>query len=86
MAFAANAIYYATGLVVLAGILAFALARDPRRLMVVLAFLYVLAIPLVFFGDPRFHYPAIPLAVVIAAATIVRLWDSRQGSVAQPGV
>jgi len=86
LAFAANAIYYATGLVVLAGILAFALARDPRRLTVVLAFLYVLAIPLVFFGDPRFHYPAIPLAVVIAAATIVRLWDSRQGSVAQPGV
>jgi 4-amino-4-deoxy-L-arabinose transferase-like glycosyltransferase len=78
LAFAANAVYYATGLVVLTGILAFALAKDLRRLVVALAFLYVLAIPLVFFGDPRFHYPAIPLAVVIAAATIVRLWDRRR--------
>lgn len=78
LSFAANAVYYATGLIVLAGILAFALAKDLRRLAVVLAFLYVLAIPLAFFGDPRFHYPAIPLAVVIAAATIVRLWDRRR--------
>jgi 4-amino-4-deoxy-L-arabinose transferase-like glycosyltransferase len=78
LAFAANAVYYATGLVVLTGILAFALAKDLRRLVVVLAFLYVLALPLVFFGDPRFHYPAIPPAVVIAAATIVRLWDRRR--------
>jgi 4-amino-4-deoxy-L-arabinose transferase-like glycosyltransferase len=75
LAFAANAVYYATGLIAMAGVLAFALAKDPRRLTVVLALLYVLAIPLVFFGDPRFHHPAIPLAVVIAAATIVRLWD-----------
>ncbi len=86
LAFAANAIYYATGFVVLVGIFAFALAKDLRRLTVVLSFLYVLAIPLVFFGDPRFHYPAIPLAVVIAAATIVRLWDWRQDGPAQPGV
>jgi hypothetical protein len=75
LAFAANAVYYATGLIVLAGVLAFALAKDVRRLTVVLAMLYVLAIPLVFFGDPRFHYPAIPLAVVVAAATMVGLWD-----------
>jgi len=86
LAFAANAVYYATGLVVLTGVLAFALAKDLRRLVVVLAFLYVLAIPLVFFGDPRFHYPAIPLAVVIAAATIVRLWDRRGSSTPAAGV
>lgn len=86
LAFAANGIYYATGLLVLVGLLAFVLARDLRRLTVVLAFLYVLVIPLVFFGDPRFHYPAIPLAVVVAAATIVRLWDARWGDSAAPGV
>ena len=86
LAFAANGIYYATGLLVLVGLLAFVLARDLRRLTVVLAFLYVLAIPLVFFGDPRFHYPAIPLAVVVAAATIVRLWDARRGDSASSAV
>lgn len=86
LAFAANAVYYATGLVVLAGILAFVMAKDLRRLTVALGFLYVLAIPLAFFGDPRFHYPAMPLAVVIAAATIVRLWDRRGASTPAAGV
>jgi 4-amino-4-deoxy-L-arabinose transferase-like glycosyltransferase len=76
LAFAANSIYYATGLLVIAGGLAFVLAKDVRRLVVMLAFVYVLAIPLVFFGDPRFHYPAIPLACVIAAATLVTLWNA----------
>lgn len=76
LAFAANSIYYATCVLVLAGGLAFVLARDVRRLIVMLMMLYVLALPLVFFGDPRFHFPAIPLAVVIAGATIVGLWDS----------
>jgi hypothetical protein len=38
----------------------------------------VLGIPLVFFGDPRFHYPAIPFAVLISAATIVAIWDGRR--------
>jgi|CXWL01.1.fsa_nt_gi 4-amino-4-deoxy-L-arabinose transferase-like glycosyltransferase len=75
LVFAANAVYYATGMLVVAGGLAFALGRDWRRLIVMLSFLYVLAIPLVFFGDPRFHFPAIPLAIIIAAWTIVRLWD-----------
>jgi hypothetical protein len=44
-------------------------------------------VPLAFFGDPRFHYPAIPFAVVIAAATVVWLWDRRRiDSGAQPGL
>lgn len=77
LAFAANAIYYATGALAIAGALAFVLARDIRRLAAMAALLYVLAVPLVFFGDPRFHFPAIPLAVVVAAATIVMLWDRR---------
>ncbi|HYM15083.1 MAG TPA: glycosyltransferase family 39 protein [Dehalococcoidia bacterium] len=77
LAFAANAIYYAAGALAIAGALAFVLARDIRRLAVMAALLYILAIPLVFFGDPRFHFPAIPLVVVVAAATIVALWDRR---------
>lgn len=77
LAFAANSIYYATGLLVILGALAFVLAKDVRRLVVMLAFLYVLAIPLIFFGDPRFHYPAMPLACAIAAATAVTIWNSK---------
>jgi hypothetical protein len=75
LAFAANAVYYATGFVVLLGAAAFALSKDLRRAFVLAAMVYVLAVPLAFFGDPRFHFPAIPLAVVIAAATAVMIWD-----------
>jgi len=78
LTFAANAVYYATGIVVILGAAAFALSRDIRRAFVLIAMLYVLAVPLAFFGDPRFHYPAIPLAVIIAAATLLMLWDGRR--------
>lgn len=77
LSFAANAVYYAMGGLVLLGGLAFAMGRDWRRAALVGGFLYVLAIPLVFFGDPRFHYPAIPLGVVIASWTVVMLWGRR---------
>jgi hypothetical protein len=60
---------------VVLGALAFVLARDIRRLVVMLAMLYVLAVPLAFFGDPRFHHPAIPLATIVAAATALSLWS-----------
>ena len=80
LAFAANSVYYATGALVGLGVLAFALGRDVRRLVLALAMLYVLAVPLVFFGDPRFHYPAMPLAAIVAAWTVVHLWGhARRG-------
>lgn len=81
LVFAANAIYYATGIVVILGAAAFALSSDIRRAFVLLAMLYVLAVPLAFFGDPRFHFPAIPLAIIIAAATLLMLWDGRRAFV-----
>jgi hypothetical protein len=77
LSFAANSIYYATGVVVMLGMAAFALSRDIRRLVIVASMLYVLAVPLGFFGDPRFHFPAIPLAALIAAAACVWIWDRR---------
>jgi hypothetical protein len=77
LTFAANAVYYGTGMLIIAGALGFALARDWRRLVVLLSFLYVLVVPLAFFGDPRFHYPAIPLGIIVAAWVIITLWDRR---------
>ncbi|MDE3096538.1 MAG: glycosyltransferase family 39 protein [Chloroflexota bacterium] len=80
LAFAANAIYYATGLIAIAGAAAFALSKDLRRAFLLAALFYVLAIPLVFFGDPRFHFPAIPIVVIVAAATVIGLWDRQHRS------
>lgn len=81
LTFAANGIYYATGLLTILGAAAFALSKDLRRLFILLTMLYILAVPLAFFGDPRFHYPAIPFAVVIAAATVIAFWDHRHSAV-----
>lgn len=47
------------------------LSRDGRRAAIVVVAAYVLAIPIVFFGDPRFHYPAVPLMTIVAGAGAV---------------
>lgn len=57
------------GLASLAGFAVLAVGRqrprpDPDRLLVLLTALGILMPPLIFFGDPRFHVPAIPLAAV----------------------
>jgi hypothetical protein len=78
LVFSANAVYYATGILVILGAAAFGLARDIRRAFVLFSMLYIIAVPLAFFGDPRFHFPAIPLAIIIAAASIIMLWDGRR--------
>jgi hypothetical protein len=46
---------------------------DPRRLYLLLALLALAGIPLVFFGDARFHVPVMPLLVIPAAWTVVTL-------------
>lgn len=78
LSFTANGIYYATCMLVVLGGAAFALGKDIRRLFILATMLYILAVPLAFFGDPRFHFPAIPLAVVIAAWTVMTFWDRRK--------
>jgi len=80
--FAANAIYYAAGALFILGALAFAFARDIRRAVLLIVALYILAVPLVFFGDPRFKFPAMPLVILIAAWTLLSLWDRRDTPVA----
>ena len=44
--------------------------RDARRLFVVLAMAALAAPPLVFFGDPRFHVPAVPLFAIPVALSL----------------
>jgi hypothetical protein len=44
--------------------------HDARRLFVVLAMAALAAPPLVFFGDPRFHVPAVPLFAIPVALSL----------------
>jgi hypothetical protein len=45
--------------------------RDPRRIFALLALLAFAGVPLAFFGDARFHVPAMPLVSMAAAWTVV---------------
>jgi hypothetical protein len=54
------------------GLIGLALARgDPRRIFLVLATLAFGAVPLAFFGDARFHVPAMPLLAIAAAWAVM---------------
>ncbi len=77
LSFAADAIYYATGSVAVLGAFWFTLGRDIRRAFIMFTLVYLFLIPLVFFGDPRFHFPAIPLLVLVATSTMIAIWDRR---------
>jgi 4-amino-4-deoxy-L-arabinose transferase-like glycosyltransferase len=53
--------------------------HKPQVLLIVSLILYWTAVHLVFFGDPRFHAPVMPLVAICAAAALTWLWD-RPGS------
>ena len=63
---------------------AFFVGREPRRLMVVLTLIAIGTIPLAFFGDARFHVPAVPLLAMAAAVTLAALVPRRRG-LSDPG-
>jgi 4-amino-4-deoxy-L-arabinose transferase-like glycosyltransferase len=62
--------FAALGLGVL-GLWRIRVGKDPRRLFLVLATAALAAPPLVFFGDPRFHVPAVPLFAIPVALALV---------------
>ncbi|CAN5506348.1 hypothetical protein BH20ACT2_BH20ACT2_06050 [soil metagenome] len=65
----ADGAWYLVAATGLAGSFALASRRRPDRLLVVLAAAATLAVPLLFFGDPRFKVPAVPL-IAIAASVV----------------
>jgi hypothetical protein len=67
----ANLWFWSTSVVGLAGFAWLTSRRDPRRLCL-LATAVALALPIViFFGDPRFKLPVLPLLSIAAAAAVV---------------
>lgn len=59
--------------------------RDARRVFFLLALLATAGVPLVFFGDARFHVPATPFLAVSAAWAVVAAGDAlrRRGGVVE---
>lgn len=59
--------------------------RSPAGLLVVLTGLGMLVPPLLFFGDPRFHVPVVPVAALAVGAVVTRGaatggWPARAGA------
>lgn len=69
------------------GVLSWALVSAPLVIVwgdrrgpgLLLAAAYVLAIPIVFFGDPRFHYPAVPVLTMSAGVGIALVASAAAG-------
>lgn len=77
LSFAANGWYFAVAAWAIVSSPLFLVAGDARRAMLYLIGVYLLLIPLAFFGDPRFHYPAVPIAALVASVGVAAAWSRR---------
>lgn len=84
----ADAAYVAVALVGLLGCVRLVTRGRGPGLLVVLAAAGTAAVPLLFFGDPRFKVPVMPLLCIAAAAAVTWPWAAREpepaGAVARP--
>ncbi len=67
------------------GLVGLARPLESRRLFFLLSLLALAAVPLVFFGDARFHVPVMPLLVIPAAWTVTQVPGFLQRLEAPPG-
>jgi len=58
--------------------------RDPGRLLLISLIAYWTLVHLIFFGDPRFHAPIMPLAALLAALPLAALLARRRRVEAEP--
>jgi len=66
--------FYVVVLVALAGVpLLFTRGRTPERRIVFVAFMALLVIPLLLWGNQRFHFPLLPFIALFAAAAVERV-------------
>ena len=59
-------------LVGLGGLVLLAVRRTPASIFLVLSAIGMIIPPLVFFGDPRFHVPAVPIVAIAVGALVSR--------------
>jgi len=68
---AANAYFFAALGFALVGVVLWIRQGDRRLIFLLVMLALILAMPLVFFGDPRFHFPAVPIMSLLAASGLV---------------
>jgi len=58
--------------------------REPGRVLLLSLLLYWTGIHLVFFGDPRFHAPVMPIVALLAALPLAALRFGDEGPRQEP--
>ncbi len=72
-----NVYYYSVLVLFVLGVPLWFSLRDPGRLLLISLFVYWTLIHLVFFGDPRFHAPIMPVVALLASLPLVAVWSGR---------
>jgi 4-amino-4-deoxy-L-arabinose transferase-like glycosyltransferase len=52
--------------------------KDSGKLLLITLIAYWTLVHMVFFGDPRFHAPIMPIAALLAAPALVALWSGKE--------
>lgn len=81
--FISDAYYFAVFVFLVLGARLWFSHRDPGKLLLCSLVGYWTLVHLVFFGDPRFHAPIMPVVALLAAPALVALWAGRPARVRQ---
>lgn len=73
-----NVYYFSVLSLVLLGVPLWFSLRQPGRVLIISLIGYWTLVHLVFFGDPRFHAPIMPLAALLAGLSWAALWSGRR--------
>ncbi len=73
-----NVYYFSVLSLALLGIPLWFSLRQPGRVLIISLIGYWTLVHLVFFGDPRFHAPIMPLAALLAGLSWAALWSGRR--------
>ena len=79
-----NVYYYAVLGLLLFGVPLWFSIREPGRVLLLSLLLYWTGIHLVFFGDPRFHAPVMPIVALLAALPLAALRFGDEGPRQEP--
>jgi hypothetical protein len=75
--FISDTYYFAVFAFLIFGIRLWFAVRDPGRLLLMSLVGYWTLVHLVFFADPRFHAPIMPVVALLAAPALVSFWEGR---------
>ena len=81
-----NVYYFAVLSLAVIGLPLWTTRRHPGRLLLASVVAYWTLVHVIFFGDPRFHAPVLPIAALLAALPLAALLTGQRPAETEPGV